>query len=115
MGFVRSKLKKRLRKKYHLAEFQELGFEINVSFKSDFSEDEFDLFLDDFIEEIEKNSLSVSGGGNFEKWEGFVISTIKFDSPTEKQRTDIEEWLKTRSNVKNVKLGELTDVWHGWD
>jgi uncharacterized protein YggL (DUF469 family) len=49
-----SKLKRRLRKKLHLAEFQELGFEISVEFNSNLSEPDFDKFYDEFIEKLRK-------------------------------------------------------------
>ncbi|MDQ3179688.1 MAG: YggL family protein, partial [Acidobacteriota bacterium] len=39
---IKSKLKRRLRKKFHVGEFQELGFEILVDLKSDLPEIEFD-------------------------------------------------------------------------
>ncbi len=59
---IKSKLKRRLRKKYHLGEFQELGFELFTALKPDLSEEDFDKFLDDFIEEIERNKLTFGGG-----------------------------------------------------
>lgn len=115
MGLIKSKLKRRLRKKYHLGEFQELGFELFTALKPDLSEEDFDKFLDDFIEEIERNKLTFGGGGNKEKWEGFVTSEKKYNSPTEDQKVNLEKWLKNRVEVKEVKMGEFRDVWNGWD
>lgn len=115
MGFVRTKLKKRLRKKYHLGEFQELGFKIYFSFESFVSEEELNLFLEEFIDEIERNTLLFGGSGDKKNWEGFVTSAEKFNSPTDEQRNNIDKWLKNRSDIENVKLDELTDVWHGWN
>lgn len=45
-NFTRTpKLKRRLRKKLRLGDFQELGFEIKTQFKSDLTEVDFDRFL----------------------------------------------------------------------
>lgn len=114
MGLIKSKLKKRLRKKYHVGEFQELGFEIFTKLKFKLSENEFDKFVDDFIEEIGANKLLFGGGGR-EAWEGFITSAKRFSSPTEEQRNKIGQWLKNRAEVEDVKIGELKDGWHGWD
>lgn len=111
MGLKKSKLKRRLRKKYHLGEFQELGFEIFTELKPDLSEKDFDKFWFDFIEEIERNKLSFGGGGR-ENWEGFVSSSIKYASPTEEQRESLKNWLENRPETQNVRIDELKDAWN---
>ncbi|HSK73649.1 MAG TPA: 50S ribosome-binding protein YggL [Pyrinomonadaceae bacterium] len=111
----RSKLKKRLRKKYHLGEFQELGFEIFTELKSGLNEKDFNRFVDDFIDEIERNKLLFGGGGGKESWKGFVSSSIKYTSPTEEQRENFRKWLANRSEIQNVKIDEFRDAWHNWD
>ena len=72
---IKSKLKRRLRKKYHSGEFQEFGFEISTEFNPNLSEGDFEEFADDFIDEIERNRLFFGGGGDRKKWEGFVTSS----------------------------------------
>ena len=91
----KSKLKRRLRKKFRLGEFQELGFEIFVNLKPDLNENEFDKFLDEFIGIVEENKLLFGGGGR-DNWEGFVTSAEKFASPTIKDRETIKFWLENR-------------------
>ncbi len=107
----KSKLKRRLRKKFHLGEFQEFGFEIFVKFKSDLNENEFDKFLDVFIDLIEENKLLFSGGGK-ENWEGFVTSASKFASPTDIDREKIKLWLEKREEVVGYNIGEFLDAWN---
>ncbi len=111
---IKSKLKRRLRKKYHLGKFQEFGFEISAQFSLDFRETDLDKFIDDFSDEIEKNNLLCGGGSDTEKWEGFVTSPDKYALPSEKQVQSIERWLINRSEVNNLEVGQLRDVWHGW-
>lgn len=110
---IKSKLKKRLRKKHHLGEFQEFGFEIFTELKPDLSENDFDKFLDDFIDEIENEKLSFGGGGNREIWQGFVTSDEKYTSPTEEQKEKIQKWLESRDEVGDIKIGEFRDAWNG--
>lgn len=114
MGMIKSKLKRRLRKKYHVGEFREFGFEVFTKLKSDISQEEFEKFVDDFIDEIEANKLLFGGGGR-ETWEGFVSAAKRFSSPTEEQRNKIEQWLKNHAEVEAVKMGDYRDARHGWN
>lgn len=112
MKIVKSKLKKRLRKKFHRGEFNEFGFEISVDFQEDVDEIQFDLFLDDFISEIERNNLLFGGGGNDKVWQGFVTSDKKFSSPTGKDKLIIRSFLEKRPEVKQIEIGEFLDAWN---
>ena len=112
MGMIKSKLKRRLRKKKHLGEFQELGFKISVNFKKDFDEFEFDKFTDDFIDEIERNKLQFSGGGDCKRWQGFLTSPERFASPSADDKEKINAWLENHSEVKDCKVGEFLDAWN---
>lgn len=111
MGMKTSKLKRRLRKKFYLGEFRELGFEIFVEFKSNFSEQEFDKFSDEFIDLMENNKLLFGGGGKNESWEGFIASAKKFASPTQIDKDKVKGWLENRPEIKNYRVGEFLDAW----
>jgi uncharacterized protein YggL (DUF469 family) len=110
MGMIKSKLKRRLRKKFHVGEFQESGFEIFVNLKSDLSEIEFDKFLDEFIGVIEENKLLFGGGRK--DWEGFITSAKKFASPAVEDREKIKIWLEKREEVIDCKVGHFLDAWN---
>ena len=112
MGITRSKLKRRLRKKNHLGEFQEFGFEVLIKFNSNLDEKEFTRFLDEFIEEIEKQKLLLGGSGNEDDWEGFITSAKKFASPTADQKEFIKKWLESRSYIETVELSDFKDAWN---
>lgn len=116
MGMTKSKLKKRLRKKHHVGEFQEMCFEIKVQLKANISAVEFDKFVDDFIlQAIEKNQLVFGGGGNAESWTGFASSAKKFHSPNDKHKEAVRFWLEQRAEVIECEIGDFRDAWHGWD
>ena len=57
---------RRLRKKLCVDEFQELGFELNLEFKSDLDIEAIDAFLDQFLAEaMDANNLDYVGGEGF--------------------------------------------------
>lgn len=99
---------RRLRKKLCVDEFQELGFELNLSFKKDLDDKAIDAFLDDFLREaMEGNGLGYVGGDEF----GLVCLDNR-GSVSEEQRSAVEAWLKGRSEVTTAELSPLMDVWH---
>ena len=66
------RVRKRLRKKLHQGEFQEMGFEVQFRMSSDLNESAVDVFIDAFLEQaIEANRLMFGGGGRW-AWKGFV-------------------------------------------
>jgi uncharacterized protein YggL (DUF469 family) len=81
----------RLRKKLCVDEFQELGFELNLDFKEDLSEEAIDAFLEAFIKEaMEANGLGYVGGDDFG-----LVCLQKRGSVNEEQRAAVEAWLKS--------------------
>ena len=107
-----SKLKKRLRKKLHIGEFQDFGFRIRVRFRPDFSESDADKFWSEFIGEIERHHLAFGGGGDTESLKGFVEAQKKHESPTPAQREAIEHWLESREEISECEVGNLVDAWY---
>ncbi len=99
---------RRLRKKLHLGEFQQLGFEVSITLKPNLEIDDLDRFLDEFIlHAIEKNDLAFGGGTD----SGF-ITTWKRGSASEAHRTIVENWLSRRQEVISATLGPLIDAWY---
>jgi uncharacterized protein len=113
MGLIKSKLKRRLRKKYHLGEFGEFGFEIFIE-SANLSEKDFDKFYDDFIGKIENLKLSFGGGGCPQDCNGFIASARKHSSPTAEQKEKLKNWLENRFEVKKIILSEFRDARHNW-
>ena len=108
-------MRKRLRKKLRLGEFQELGFEIRFVLRDEVFAQAHDQFLDEFIEDaIEANTLLVGGcGGN--PADGFVVAMGNRESATIEQREAVLAWLSADDRVIESDAGPLVDAWHGWD
>jgi uncharacterized protein YggL (DUF469 family) len=109
---VKTTMKKRIRKKKRVGEFQELGFMLAFRFQKDISVTERNALLDRFVEEaIEPNGL-VFGGGGLDEWEGFVRSDKPRGSATEDHRKAVEKWLVQEPLVLSYNVGPLMDAWH---
>ena len=99
---------RRLRKKLHLGEFQQLGFEVSITLRPNLGIDDLDRFLDEFIlDAIEKNDLAFGGGTDC----GF-ITTWGRSSASTVHRAAVENWLSQRQEVVSVTIGPLVDAWY---
>lgn len=99
---------RRIRKKLYLGEFAILGFEVSCTTEfKDF--DQYDVFVDEFIDYI--NSIDLCfGGGGLELFEGFICSTERYRSVTEEEQLAVANWLDARSEVKKVEVSDLVDA-----
>jgi uncharacterized protein YggL (DUF469 family) len=103
-------MKKRLRKKKHLGEFVEWGVPVVIVRKQ---RDDFDRFLDDFIQQaIEGNGCYFGGGGKEDRLEGVIELGKTCDGPQERLK-EIMSWLEAREDVRNYVIGKVVDLWHG--
>ena len=102
---------RRLRKKMHIDEFQELGFYVAWRFPEGTSEEQIDQTVDDFINEvIEPNKLAFDGSG-YLVWEGLICKQ-EIGKCTEEHQAIVRKWLEDRK-FDDVRISELFDVW--WD
>jgi uncharacterized protein len=109
---VRLRLKKRIRKKLHKGEFQELGFTVLVRFKEGLTGEARETFLDEFIlQTIEASGLLFGGGADELKLTGFVTPADR-GSATDEHRDRVAAWLKNRLEVHEVEIGNLVDAWY---
>ncbi|MFD1803734.1 YggL family protein [Mixta tenebrionis] len=102
---------RRLRKKLHIDEFQELGFSVAWNFPQGTSPEEIDATVDALINEVvEPNGLAFDGSG-YLQWEG-LICLQKIGKCTDEHRELVRQWLEAR-RMESVTVTELFDVW--WD
>lgn len=98
---------RRLRKKLHIDEFQELGFEVAFRLRDGLSADEMGAFWDAFIgDAIEGNGLLYGGSTRG------MACLRKRGSANEQHREAVRSWLAGRSEVSETEVGPLIDVWY---
>lgn len=103
------KRNRRLRKKLHIAEFQELGFSVSWDFSKGTDIQVIDQTLDAFIQEvIDGNGLAYDGSG-YLHWEGLVCLQ-KIGKCTEQHRELVTQWLQAKK-LENIIITPLFDVW----
>jgi uncharacterized protein YggL (DUF469 family) len=108
-------MKKRLRKKKRVGEFQEFGFKLGFEMDATLSNEERNALLDAFIKEaIESNGLEFGGGGSGSVWDGFAAANRHRGSAAERHREAVRNWLEGNRKITGFWIGELRDAWHGW-
>ncbi|MBP7864321.1 MAG: DUF469 family protein [Acidobacteria bacterium] len=107
-------MKKRLRKKLRVGEFQEFGFRVSLKFKDEIPPAEFEDFLVAFLNEaVEANNLLYVEGGMGEQWACFLISDTARTPITDAQRDAVQQWAQANALVAACELGPLVDAWYG--
>lgn len=102
-------MKKRLRKKLRLWEFQEMGFYVSYDLAiPGGNEDEELEFLDRLIEVVEANQLEIGGA-----MDGFFACCDSRRSATDADRETLRRWLEQQPEVSNVRVSKLVDAWYG--
>lgn len=98
---------RRLRKKLHIGEFRELGFELALHLVPNLSAAADDAFWHAFIVEcIEARGLSYGGAST-----GMVVRAGR-GSVSVEDREVVRAWLAARSELLSSELGALEDVWY---
>jgi len=97
----------RQRKKLHLGEFKELGFNLEITLKDDIADSAINALINEFFAAvIEPRHLMYGGSLAF----GFVCRDTAGDA-TEEDRAAIRAWLESRSEIASTVVGELVDAW----
>jgi uncharacterized protein YggL (DUF469 family) len=104
---------RRQRKKLHLGEFRELGFEVSADLTRQLDDTQRDALVDAFLSEcIEANGMLFGGGIN-RGLDGFIVSASARGSATDEQRECVRKWLQGRTEFSAVSVEPLVDAWHG--
>lgn len=102
---------RRLRKKMHIDEFQEIGFSVSWRFPEGTSIDVIDQQVDSLIDDvIEPNKLAFDGSG-YLSWEG-LICLQEIGRCTDEHRQLVKKWLED-NGMQEVAVSALFDIW--WD
>jgi uncharacterized protein YggL (DUF469 family) len=89
-------MRRRLRKKKHLGEFQELGFAVRAGLRAGLSGSDLEAFFDRWIDAVEARQLAFGGGGGYDnKFEGFITLAGR-GSATDDDR--LASWRTDRSS-----------------
>ena len=107
-------MKKRLRKKLRVGDFQELGFKISVQLPDSISEDDFDQQIEDFtVNIVAKNEMLCSGLEADKELLLYLEHAQPYSSITIDQRKTVEDWMSASTSFKNYTVSELIDVNYG--
>ncbi|EHD22899.1 MULTISPECIES: YggL family protein [Brenneria] len=102
---------RRLRKKLHIDEFQELGFSVSWRFPEGTDVADIDRMMDKFVDDvIEPNGLAFEGSG-YLHWQG-LICLQKIGHCTDEHRQLVGRWLEEQQ-LTEVNVSDLFDIW--WD
>mgnify|MGYP000853212791 CR=1 FL=1 len=103
---------RRLRKKLHVGEFQEFGFQLMFSLKPQLAS--FEEALDRWLEFIESQGWGFGGGGVLSGLEiGGYLCQIAGGSLTEADREQAACWLASQPWVASHQIDPLSDAWYG--
>lgn len=102
---------RRLRKKLHIDEFQEIGFGVNWRFAEGTSIDEVDRLVNLFIEEVIVPQGLFFEGSGYLAWEG-LVGLQKIGKCTEQHQESVKQWLESHQ-MQDVVISEMFDIW--WD
>lgn len=99
-------MKRRLRKKLFLGEFQEYYLRVEIRVNTSQMDD--DAFIDRWIDEIEANDMMCGGGCGEESgaWDFVVSCGVDLEVSREKRKR-IETWLQAEPSVKKFTLSPV--------
>jgi uncharacterized protein YggL (DUF469 family) len=101
-------MKKRLRKKLRLREFQQMGFHTDFNLAISLSPQEMNAFWYKLIAFVEGQGLEIGGGLT-----SFYVVRPGRGTTTEADRESLMVWLHQQLEISNVKVWPLDDAWHG--
>lgn len=103
---------RRLRKKLYLDEFAMLGFKFSCTLDVK-TADEFDSLLNQLVDYIESQELSIEGGGDATLFDALIYSNTRYTSATNEDIASIKTWLEKNEAITNITVSELVDANYG--
>jgi uncharacterized protein YggL (DUF469 family) len=108
-------MKKRLRKKKRVGEFQELCFELNAELRLGLAHAELETFVDRLIQAVEARQLAFAGGAGRDHKLSGVVTRNGRESTTEDDRAALAAFLASENIVVQHEIGALQDAWYGFE
>lgn len=105
-------MKKRLRKKLHLAEYRALGFRVEGVLIDSLDAEGSDRMFDDWINFIEARGITCGGGMSLTPPQLSMYVERFPRSCTDEDREAACTWLRARAEVVSVDAGALEDVYY---
>ena len=114
---MKSKLKKRLRKKYHVGEFQQFGFTVLIIVKEIDPDDKsynaiIDRMHDEVISIVESEKLCLAGGGGKNYLEFYICDQGIKNTIDEAKVQQVLDKIKKLDFVINVETFGFMDAWN---
>ncbi|BCN23882.1 hypothetical protein VYA_11010 [Vibrio alfacsensis] len=106
---MKNQKSKRVRKKLFLDEFAKFGVQVKFQFDYEDAQDS-ELFFDDFFTFLGDQDLTFYGGHSKNDFSAVVLSQGRYTSITDKERTEIENWLNTHKLCSDVVVSEVVDL-----
>jgi uncharacterized protein YggL (DUF469 family) len=103
-------MRRRLRKKKHLGEFKQLGFDMEGDLRPDLPRPEEDAFIERLLQFVEARDLGFGGSVGRGAFGGFVSRDR--GSSTEDDRTACATFLESDPAVMRHEVGALRDAWY---
>jgi len=103
-------VKRRLRRKLHIKEFQEFGIKTKIRFNN-LNKINTDTLMNDFIDFIEKNNTYCAGGGDDKEWEMIIEINKKLHMP-ENLTEKIKDFFYEKLTPGYEFESEIIDLWY---
>jgi uncharacterized protein YggL (DUF469 family) len=104
--------RRKVRRKRHQGEHQELGFEVKTKLKV-LTDAEVDVLLVDLLDFLHQYGLCFGGGFTSGFISAHYTRGVRTPRVGEGHRQLVREWLEKRPEFESFSLGELTDAWYG--
>jgi len=103
-------MKKRIRKKKRVGEFQEFGFDVDATLRANMDREALYAFSERFIAHIEAKNLAFGGG--IGPIVGGFVTRFAHGSATEDDRASLRTFLKSDPDIVQHQVGSLRDAWN---
>lgn len=103
-------MRRRLRKKLHRGEFQELGFDLRAELRADLDAASHNALIERLIAFVESRDLTFGGALGPDRIDGFVARRSRA-SATDEDRAALERFLGSAPEVVEVTTFPLRDAY----